>query len=109
MSNLVALNDLVEKDPGGLPNIRDVVRATVGSKWFTVIDLKEGFYHIEIEESDNKHKTAFEIDRKVYERNSMVMGFKNAPQILQRVMNRILERMIGREVEVYRDDIVVHG
>jgi hypothetical protein len=29
--------------------IRDVIRATSGSEWFTVIDLKEGFYHIEMD------------------------------------------------------------
>ena len=38
------------------------------------MDLKEKFYHIEIEE---KHKTAFEFDGRMYEWNSMVMRFKN--------------------------------
>jgi Reverse transcriptase (RNA-dependent DNA polymerase) len=60
-----------------------------------VIDLKEGFYHIEIREED-KYKTAFEYDGKVYEWNSMVMGFKNSPQVLQRVMNVILEKFRGK-------------
>jgi len=108
VSNLMALNDLVEKDPYGIPNIRDVIRATQGSKWFTVLDLKDGFYHIEIEEAD-KHKTAFEIDGRVYEWNSMVMGYKNAPQIFQRVMNKVLGDMKGKGVEIYIDDIVVHA
>jgi hypothetical protein len=52
VSNFIALNDLVEKDPYELRNIRDVIRATSGSEWFTVIDLKEGFYHREIDEMD---------------------------------------------------------
>lgn len=108
VSNFMALNDLVEKDPFELANIRDVIRATTGSKWFTVIDLKEGFYHIEIERED-RHKTAFEFDGKVYEWNSMVMGFKNSPQILQRVMNKILNKRRGQGVEVYMDDIVIHA
>lgn len=85
-----------------------MIQATQGSKWFTVIDLKEGFYHIEIEE-DDKHKTAFEFEGTVYEWNSMVMGFKNSPQILQRVMNRVLEGLRGNGVEVYMDDIVVQA
>ncbi|WUR02937.1 reverse transcriptase [Vairimorpha necatrix] len=108
VSNLMSLNDLVEKDPYELSNIRDIVRATQGSKWFTVIDLKEGFYHVEIEEED-KHKTAFEFNRKVYEWNSMVMGYKNSPQILQRIMNQIFEDLQGEGVEVYMDDIVIHA
>ena len=104
----MALNDLVVKDPYEIPNIRDVLRATQGSKWFTVLDLKEGFYHIEIREED-KHKTAFELDGQVYEWNSMVMGFKNSPQILQRVMNKIFADHKGKGIEVYIDDIVIHA
>jgi hypothetical protein len=61
VSNFIVLNNLVEKDPCELSNIRNVIRATQGLSWFTVIDLKEGFYHIEIEEAD-KHKTAFEFN-----------------------------------------------
>lgn len=108
VSNLMALNDLVEKDPYELPNIRDIIRAMQGSRWFTVVDLKEGFYHVEIEEADKK-KTAFGFEGRIYEWNGMVMGFKNAPQILQRVMNEILSDMYGKGVEVYMDDIVIHS
>ena len=54
------------------------------------MDLKEKFYHIEIEE---KHKTAFEFDGRMYEWNSMVMGSKNAPQIMQRTMNILLGKL----------------
>lgn len=57
-SNLMGLNYLVDKDLCGVPSIRYVIRATQGSKWFTVLVLKKGFYYIEIEEAD-KHKTAF--------------------------------------------------
>lgn len=63
VSNLMGLNDISEKDPYELCNIRDIIRSTQGSNVFTVIDLKEGFYSIEIEEED-KHKTAFEYNKK---------------------------------------------
>lgn len=36
-------------------------------------------------------------------------GFKNSPQILQRVMNSILSEFRGNGVEVYMDYIVVHA
>ena len=39
------------------------------------MDLKEKYYHIEIEE---KHKTAFKFHGRICEWNSMVMRFKNA-------------------------------
>ncbi|KAF9750338.1 Retrovirus-related Pol polyprotein from transposon, partial [Nosema granulosis] len=70
--------------------------------------LKEGFYSIEIEESD-KHKTAFEFNKKAYEWNSMVMGYKNSPHVLQRVMDKIFEDYRGKGIEIYMDDIVIHS
>ncbi|WUR03409.1 reverse transcriptase [Vairimorpha necatrix] len=108
VSNLMALNDLVEKDPYELCNIRDIISFTQGSKITSVIDLKEAFYGVEIEEAD-KHKTAFEFDKKVYEWNSVVMGLKNSPQIMQRIMIKIFEKYLGRGIEVYMDDIVIHA
>ena len=56
------------------------------------MDLKEKFYHIEIEEK-HKYKTVFEFDGRMYEWNSMVMRFKNAPQIMQRTMNILLDKL----------------
>ena len=43
VSNLMALNDLVEKGEYELANIGDIIGYTQGSKHFSVIDLKEGF------------------------------------------------------------------
>lgn len=58
LSNLIALNDLIEKDEYELANIRDFIRYTQGTKYFSVIDLKDGFCCIEKEEGDKK-KTTF--------------------------------------------------
>ncbi len=41
-----------------LPNLEESFSALTGSKWFSVMDLKSGFYQIEMEEAD-KQKTAF--------------------------------------------------
>lgn len=108
VSNFIALNDLVEKDPYELRNIREIINSTQGANYLTVLDLKEGFYNIEIEEED-KEKTAFEFDGRVYEWNAMVMGFKNSPQILQRVISNVLREYINNGVSVYMDDVVVYA
>lgn len=108
VENLMGLNDLVEKDPYELRNIQEIINATQGSKCFSVVDLKEGFYYIAIEEKD-RHKTAFEVDGNVWHWNGMVMGYKNSPQIMQRVMNKIIGELRGKGVEVYMDDIIIHA
>ena len=108
VSNFIALNDIVEKDEYRLANIREVVRVTQCAKFISVVDLKDGFYSIEIAEED-KFKTAFEFNGQVYKWNSMVMGYKNSPQILQRIMDNIFRDLRGKGVEIYIDDIVIYG
>jgi hypothetical protein len=108
VSNLIGLNDLVKKNEYSLTNIRDVIRSTHGSVYFKILDLEDGFYIIEIQEED-KHKTAFEFNRTVYEWNAMVMGYKNSPQISQRIMDTIFRDIKGKGVEIYMDDIVIYA
>ena len=40
------------------PNLEDTLDQLAVAKFFSHLDLKNGYWHIEIEESD-KHKTAF--------------------------------------------------
>ncbi len=52
------LNTQTIKDAYALPNLEEAFSALHGSKWFSVLDLKSGYYQIEVEEKD-KPKTAF--------------------------------------------------
>lgn len=104
----MALNDICKKDSYSIPEIKRLIEATQGSNYLTVIDLKEGYYQIEIEEKD-KMKTAFEFEGGVYEWCGMIMGYKNAPMVFQRIMCKMLEEKIGKGVEVYMDDILIHA
>ena len=39
----------------------------------------------------------------------MPMGFKNSPLIMQRIMNKLLDKFKGKGVSCYMDDIVVYS
>lgn len=52
------LNSQTIKDAYALPNLEEVFSLLNGSKWFSVLDLKSGYYQVEMDESD-KQKTAF--------------------------------------------------
>ncbi|KAJ8012395.1 hypothetical protein DPEC_G00042300 [Dallia pectoralis] len=52
------LNLQTVKDAYALPRMDDTFTALSGSKWFSVLDLKSGYYQIEVDEAD-KPKTAF--------------------------------------------------
>ncbi|RXN07448.1 Retrovirus-related Pol polyprotein from transposon 297 [Labeo rohita] len=100
------LNQRTIKDAYALPKLEDTFMALVGSKWFSVLDLKSGFYQIEVEEKD-KAKTAFVCPVGFYEFNRMPQGVTNAPSTFQRVMEKCMADINLREVLVFIDDIIV--
>ncbi|KRH93375.1 putative LTR retrotransposon [Pseudoloma neurophilia] len=106
--NLMALNRIINKEEEKMPNMEEIIDNLYGNVFFSVIDLKDGFYQIKIREED-KHKTAFTINNKSYEFERMPMGYKNAPFIFQRIMNFELRKWIGKGVFVYLDDIIIYG
>lgn len=52
------LNTQTIKDAYALPNIEGAFSVLTGLKWFSIMDLKSGYYQVEMEEED-KYKTAF--------------------------------------------------
>ncbi|KAG1952345.1 interleukin-1 receptor accessory protein-like 1-A [Pimephales promelas] len=99
------LNSQTIKDAYALPNLEEAFSALTGSKWFSVLDLKSGFYQIEMEEAD-KHKTAFVCPLGFYEFNRMPQGVTNAPSSFQRLMERCMGDLNRREVLVFVDDLI---
>lgn len=106
--NMMALNDLVEKNIADIPDMNEIINGLSGAKYISVVDLKDGYFQIRVKESD-RFKTAFCIDSIKYEWNRMPMGFTNAPGIFQKIMNFELKDYIGKGCFVYMDDIVIYG
>ncbi len=100
------LNLQTIKDAYALPNLEDTFSALTGSRWFSVLDLKSGYYQIEVEESD-KNKTAFVCPLGFWEFNRMPQGVTNAPSTFQRLMERCMSDMHLKEVVVFLDDLIV--
>lgn len=106
--NMRELNRIVKEDGYSLPDIEVILRNIGEKKWFTVIDLKDGYFQIRLKESSKK-KTAFRLKNRLYQSTRLIMGYENSPAIFQRIMDRELDGIIGNGCEVYLDDIIVYG
>lgn len=100
------LNLQTIKDAYALPKLEEAFSALAGSKWFSVLDLKSGYYQIEMEESD-KQKTAFVCPLGFWEFNRMPQGITNAPSTFQRLMEKCVGEMNLKQVLVFIDDLII--
>ena len=100
------LNSRTVRDQYNIPKIEEVLHSLSGSAWFSCLDLKSGYYQIEMEEED-KQKTAFWCPLGFYEFNRMPQGICNAPATFQRLMEKCIGNMAFTDVMVYLDDLLI--
>lgn len=107
-SNMQFLNSIVEDNNYTIPRIQEIIEKTQGMQYFTVLDLKDGYFQIKIN-PEHKFKTAFYFRNRLYQYTRMPQGFKNSPAIFQAIMDRVLYRYLDIECCVYLDDIIIFG
>jgi hypothetical protein len=83
-----------------------LVDSTAGHELLSFMDAFSRYNQIHMEEADQE-KTAFIINRGLYCYKMMPFGLKNAGATYQRLVNRMFQNQIGRNVEVYVDDLLV--
>lgn len=81
-----ALNKKIIKDRYPLPLIDDQLDILQGSTVFSTLDLKEGFFHVHVDEASKKY-TAFIVPDGQYEFCKVPFGFCNSPPTFQRYIN----------------------
>ena len=101
------LNSRTIRDAYNLPRIQDTIDSLTGSKYFSKLDLRSGYWQVEIEEED-KHLTAFTVGNMgFFECNRMAFGLTNAPATFQRLIERCMGELNLKECLIFLDDILV--
>jgi transposase InsO family protein len=102
------LNAVTTKNKYPLPLLDEFFDRFQGAKFFSKLDLQQGYHQLRIAEEDIP-KTAFSTRYGHYEYRVMPFGLTNAPASFQALMNHIFGDELDQHVVVFLDDILVYS
>ena len=100
------LNKACPKDSYPLPWINTLVDSTARNQLLSFMDAFSGYNQIKMKEADQE-KTSFVTSQGLFCYKVMPFGLKNAGATYHRLMNKMFAHQIGRNVQVYVDDMLV--
>lgn len=89
-----------------LPHIDDTIQQLGKAKWFTTLDLANGYHQVEIEPRD-REKTAFSVGGYHYAYKRMPFGISSAPGFFQGLITSMLHNLKESQIFAYIDDIII--
>ena len=107
--DLRKLNARTIKDAQTLPRIEESLDSLCGAVIFTSLDLKSGYWQVELDE-DSVPYTAFTVGPLgFYECLRMPFGLTNAPATFQHLMENCLGDLHLNWCIIYLDDIIIYS
>jgi len=100
------LNKACPKDSYPLPNIDALLDSASGCEMLSFLDAFSGYNQIKMHPRD-EGKTTFMTETCSYCYKVIPFGLKNVGATYQRLMDKVLAPMLGRNVQAYVDDMVV--
>ena len=100
------LNKAIKRPHYMIPTIDSILPSLTGAKVFTVLDAKNGFWQVELDEESSK-LTTFITPFGRFRWLRMPFGISSAPEEYSRRMTEILEGIDG--IAVCADDIIIFG
>ena len=100
------LNKACSKDNYPLPPINILVNSIARHQLLSFMDTFSGYNQIKLDEADQE-KTSFVTSQGLFCYKVIPFCLKNVGTTYQRLMNKIFTHQIGRNVQVYVDDMLV--
>ncbi|GFT07203.1 uncharacterized protein K02A2.6 [Nephila pilipes] len=100
------LNKVIKREHYQIPCTDDIISRLEGKKIFFVVDLKDGFWHVPLDEVSSESCT-FNTPFGRYKFNKLPFGIVYAPEVFQKRNQKFFGDI--EDVEIYFDDIIVAG
>ncbi|GKE59279.1 reverse transcriptase domain-containing protein [Tanacetum coccineum] len=100
------LNKACPKDGYPLPEIDWKVESLCGFPFKCFLDAYKGYHQIQMAKEDEE-KTAFITSQEIFCYTKMPFGLRNAGATYQRLVDKAFHKQIGKNLEVYMDDLVI--
>ncbi|GFX81281.1 retrovirus-related Pol polyprotein from transposon 297 [Trichonephila clavipes] len=101
------LNKKIVKDRYPLPIIEEVLDKLGNGKIFTTLDLKNAFFHVDVDEASRKY-TAFVTETGQYEFLKVPFGLFISSNYFQRYINYVFRELLrDGTLIIYLDDIII--
>ena len=103
------LNARTKKDTYPLPRMQETVESMVGARHFSCMDLKSGFWQVQMDEESRQYTTFTVGSMNVYEFLRMPYGLCNAPATFQHLMQNCLGELNLTYTLIYLDNVIVYS
>ncbi|GFT44482.1 retrovirus-related Pol polyprotein from transposon 17.6 [Trichonephila clavipes] len=101
------LNQKLVKDKFPLPIIEDVLDTLQEAKVYSTLDLRNGFFHVDVDENYRKY-TSFIVPDGQLEFNKVPFGLSTSPGVFQRYVSSIFRDLTRKGIVIsYLDDLVI--
>ncbi|GFY59144.1 retrovirus-related Pol polyprotein from transposon gypsy [Trichonephila inaurata madagascariensis] len=101
------LNQKLVKDKFPLPLIEDVLDTLQEAKVYSTLDLRNGFFHVDVDKDCRKY-TSFIVPDGQFEFNKVPFGLSTSPGVFQRYVSSIFRDLTRKGIVIsYLDDLVI--
>ncbi|XP_046544508.1 uncharacterized protein K02A2.6-like [Haliotis rubra] len=100
------LNKAVQREHHRIPNLDDVISKLAGSKYFSKLDARSGYWQIKLTE-ESSMLTTFNTPYGRYRFTRMPFGLHSAQDVFQKRVDETYEGLDG--VDAIADDILIYG
>lgn len=100
------LNGISQSFQVCLPKISEIIQNIAGRKLYCVLDLKSAFFQIQLKKED-RPKLAFCTEFGNFCPTRLPFGARNSVAYFSTLINKCLEKLKGKNVQYFLDDIII--